>query len=375
MESEHLFLTMSISIAVFSAFFCSMLLLMRLTQSTDTFVRRVIILLIGGYIVEIAYVITIFYYNFNKEAFIQTKAINFFTMLVLPVIFYHLIFKLTRLRTAENFSFWHYVVPFFLAAGYGVWSMLIPDYIRQNTDDKTLHWVKGYEAFIIFDYGRFYIRMVISIIYVYLAIRRVVLYRREIVQYSSNIEEVSLTWLYQIFGALFLVIPFPVLFYFINKQLYTQFIGLMIPFLLLFFLNVTLCYHIFRQNFMLLTEDIIADKLSEQEKRVWEPLSHEAVNHYMTENKPFLNPHLKITELTTIFGTNRTYLSAFINTTYGLNFSMYINRFRLEEFERLKKLPEYENAEEEELVYLSGFRSYQSLKRSEKILRSLKKTA
>ncbi|MDQ0065260.1 hypothetical protein [Chryseobacterium lathyri] len=375
METKDLFLTMSFSFAVFSAFFCSVLLLMRLTQSKDTFVKRVIILLIGGYGVEVVYLITVFFFIYNKEAFVQTKAVNFLTMLLLPVMFYHLVFKLTRLRTSEKFSFWHYGIPFILAAVYGIWFMMIPDHIRQNTDDKTLHWSTGYEAFIIFDYGRFYIRMVISIIYLYLAIRRMYRYKKEIVQYSSNIEETSLRWLYQIFGALFLIIPLPVLIYFINMKTYFSLAGLLIPGLLILLLNVTLCYHIFRQNFMLLTEDIIADKLSEQEKKVREPLSHEAVNHYMTENKPFLNPHLKITELTTVFGTNRTYLSAFINTTYGLNFSMYINRFRLEEFERLKNLPEYENAEEEELVYLSGFRSYQSLKRSEKILRSLKKTA
>ncbi|MET3529220.1 AraC-like DNA-binding protein [Chryseobacterium flavum] len=348
---------------------------MRLFSQVDKYVRRVIVLLIWGYVMEMIYITTIFFYNFDQEAFIQTKPFNFLSMLVLPVMFYHLVFKLTRLRTSEEFTLWHYAAPYALAAAYGIWFMLMPEEIRRNTNDKTFQWGTGYEGFVIFDYARFYIRITLSLIYTYLSIRRVILYRKEIVQYSSNFEVASLRWLYQIFGALFLVIPFPLLYYFIDNEAYTRFIGLIIPNLFLLFLNVILCYHIFRQNFILLTEDIIADRLAEQEKGSREMLNHETVSRYMIQEKPYLDPNLKITDLITVFGTNRTYLSSFINTTYGLNFSMYINRFRLEEFERLKKLPEYENAEDEELVYLSGFRSFQSLKRSEKILKSSSKSA
>ncbi|CAM2843766.1 hypothetical protein DRF59_01090 [Chryseobacterium flavum] len=375
MEIKHLLLLISFSVAVFSAFFCSILLLMRLFSQVDKYVRRVIVLLIWGYVMEMIYITTIFFYNFDQEAFIQTKPFNFLSMLVLPVMFYHLVFKLTRLRTSEEFTLWHYAAPYALAAAYGIWFMLMPEEIRRNTNDKTFQWGTGYEGFVIFDYARFYIRITLSLIYTYLSIRRVILYRKEIVQYSSNFEVASLRWLYQIFGALFLVIPFPLLYYFIDNEAYTRFIGLIIPNLFLLFLNVILCYHIFRQNFILLTEDIIADRLAEQEKGSREMLNHETVSRYMIQEKPYLDPNLKITDLITVFGTNRTYLSSFINTTYGLNFSMYINRFRLEEFERLKKLPEYENAEDEELVYLSGFRSFQSLKRSEKILKSSSKSA
>ncbi|WP_426482142.1 hypothetical protein [Chryseobacterium sp. R2ACT005] len=282
-----------------------------------------------------------------------------------------MIFKLTRLRTAEQFSYGYYVVPLILAGGYCLWFAFIPWRVLLLMDAKDIQWIEGYKGFIFFDYSRFYIRMILSGIYLYLAVKRIIRYRREIVQYSSNMEETSLVWLYQIFGVLFLVTPFPILYYFIDSEVYKKFIGLLIPLLFILIVNVTICYHIFKQNFILLTEDIIADRLSEQEKEFREPLSHEVVSRYMDEKKPYLDPNLKITDLITIFGTNRTYLSSFINTTYGLNFSMYINRYRREEFQRLKNLPEYKNAEEEELVYLSGFRSLQSFKRSEKILKSL----
>lgn len=64
-------------------------------------------------------------------------------------------------------------------------------------------------------------------------------------------------------------------------------------------------------------------------------LSKERFEKYMQEDKPYLNPELKITDLTRELQTNRTYLSTFINRTYGMNFKAYINDCRLREMEAL----------------------------------------
>jgi AraC-like DNA-binding protein len=52
--------------------------------------------------------------------------------------------------------------------------------------------------------------------------------------------------------------------------------------------------------------------------------------------RPHLNSHLKITDFARDVGTNRTYLSRYINENYGMNFSTYINRLRLAEMKELK---------------------------------------
>ena len=49
------------------------------------------------------------------------------------------------------------------------------------------------------------------------------------------------------------------------------------------------------------------------------------------QKKGFLNPRFTITELCKIIGINRTYLSNYINHTYGLNFNLWINHLRIEE--------------------------------------------
>lgn len=49
------------------------------------------------------------------------------------------------------------------------------------------------------------------------------------------------------------------------------------------------------------------------------------------ESKGFLNSRFTIIELCKIIGINRTYLSNYINNTYGSNFNLWINHLRIEE--------------------------------------------
>lgn len=55
------------------------------------------------------------------------------------------------------------------------------------------------------------------------------------------------------------------------------------------------------------------------------------------EKKGFLNARVTIIQLSKIIGINRTYLSNHINTTYGVNFNLWINRLRIEEAKILIK--------------------------------------
>lgn len=84
---------------------------------------------------------------------------------------------------------------------------------------------------------------------------------------------------------------------------------------------------------------------------------------FIKNKKPYLNPELKISDLAREFGTNRSYLSRYINMTYGINFTSYINNCRYEELHVLKKQPLYANVDEIELIYLVGFSSYSSYKK------------
>jgi YesN/AraC family two-component response regulator len=58
-------------------------------------------------------------------------------------------------------------------------------------------------------------------------------------------------------------------------------------------------------------------------------LTRKQFEKYMQNARPYLKSDLKITDLVSDLQINRTYISSFINSEYGMNFSNYINTLRL----------------------------------------------
>jgi AraC-like DNA-binding protein len=74
--------------------------------------------------------------------------------------------------------------------------------------------------------------------------------------------------------------------------------------------------------------------------------------------KIFLNPDLKIWDVSARLGTNRTYLSNYINKKYSVNFSRYVNRFRVDEAKNLMSSPDNRIYSLEVIGEKCGFGSY-----------------
>ena len=92
-------------------------------------------------------------------------------------------------------------------------------------------------------------------------------------------------------------------------------------------------------------------------------LNIKSFDAYIKTHKPYLNPKHTIVELAKEIGTNRSYLSRFINENYNMNFVSFINKCRYEELQELKKSPQFKNLEDKDLIYLVGFISYHSFKK------------
>lgn len=81
-----------------------------------------------------------------------------------------------------------------------------------------------------------------------------------------------------------------------------------------------------------------------------------------TERKMHLNNRLNIVDIATALQSNRTYVSAYINRTHGLNFCNYVNRYRLAALEeKIRSEIEYTNTQ---LAEQCGFGSVDSMKRA-----------
>ncbi|MDR0894616.1 MAG: hypothetical protein LBN06_04865 [Prevotellaceae bacterium] len=134
--------------------------------------------------------------------------------------------------------------------------------------------------------------------------------------------------------------------------------------MILFVLHIELAYPIFVRRYQM-----FAPPVPPTEQRQYHgEITINKLESYFRKKKPYLNPDYKISDLVEALDVNRSVVSQFINRTYQVNFSRYVNRWRLEEVERLRKLPTYSDARLDKLVMDAGFsdaKHYRRVKQQE----------
>ena len=96
------------------------------------------------------------------------------------------------------------------------------------------------------------------------------------------------------------------------------------------------------------------EKLKSSKTDNYEQLFGEQVKRWISE-KRFLAPQLTIDDLAAEMGTNKLYMSRYINRKHGDNFSTWITKLRLEEAKSYMR--ENPNVKQEEVAIHSGFSS------------------
>ena len=86
------------------------------------------------------------------------------------------------------------------------------------------------------------------------------------------------------------------------------------------------------------------------------------LNNQIHNNNIYLNQHLTITELASIIGTNRTYLSDYFNSVLNTSFYDYINDLRLKRAEEMLSTPNLGKTIEE-ISELCGYNSGTTFRR------------
>jgi AraC-like DNA-binding protein len=94
---------------------------------------------------------------------------------------------------------------------------------------------------------------------------------------------------------------------------------------------------------------------AEEEPETGNDADRERLDAWMDAEKPYCNPDFKLMDLRAVLPMNRTYLSHFINNTYGCTFFQYVNRYRIEEAKRL--MEQHPEMKMTEVATLSGFSS------------------
>lgn len=198
-----------------------------------------------------------------------------------------------------------------------------------------------------------YFTMVLCLaIYLYIEIK-VRIYYREIHDYYSNIERIHLKWTVYILRLCLVIL--------------VLWLGLsfnFLPFMDIIYNVLTLpliLYISYKIYFQELPEEINQEKEGgfNDRKTLIQGIDITAL---ILEKKYYLTENLNLTMLASLIGTNRTYLSRFINKELNTNFYDYINAFRVEHAMRLLKDSNSKQSLEE-VAYQSGFGSYTTFNR------------
>jgi len=192
-------------------------------------------------------------------------------------------------------------------------------------------------------------------------IRLIRKYRAQILQFYSNNEFRNINWVYNIFISLVFTAILSFIFNVIGKfNLYDHDWGLLISSLLISSM-------LFLLGFLANEQNPVVQDLERKDREVLTAVIEEElpqgdfkkkIEKLFDEDKVYLNPDLNIWEVASLLGTNRTYLSGFINKTYNVNFSAFVNRYRVEEAKIVLAREEMDKYSLEVIGEKCGFGSY-----------------
>lgn len=324
-----------------------------------------------------------FLYGFFPPAFLPINTVTLLAFLYAQIFYYRLFHVLTRLSESEKFSVWHYVAPAVIGAIMLVWSLCVPYEIQlkivQNRGDIP---PEGYETYWRFFTSKPQFRLVFSLIYITLIFRRLYFYYRTINRASSLIRRPA-KWVVLLMVMTITSIFSSAVSAFLPWYITLQTIVMLPVALAIFCQHIVMTYIIVRRNYVpYITfpgrEHIPLDKNKKgaavvkaeipavapaKERKLYNRnsgnlLTKRNFESYFKKHKPFLDPECRITDLAARMDVNRTYLSNFVNKTYGVNFNRYMNRCRLAELNRLMKVPNAKEKNVRELVLRAGFSNF-----------------
>lgn len=336
---------------------CCVLLLLYLHNNALSAQRKLIILMILTSAVAFFCWVGVVLYIINYKAFVWFNTFFFFCLLLDQVLLYHFMFIITGTGYKRNFYAIHYIIPVVLAVVMGVWSLMTPYEVQYYIVESRGENAPGYLWYSRFFSSTVPMLIVYNVVYPLAGFYRVRAYRREVVNYSADEYPASLGWFYRLIFLLLLTLPLASATLIVHKSVLLSSVFSIAGILLPIIQYLVICYNLISGNFVIIephtpTEGISAAKYSLLDRKRFE--------RYMREEKPYLNPKLKITEVAFGLCTNRSYVSTFINKEYGMNFSRYINLCRLRELDKLRISPENACYTNMELVLMAGFSCYRS---------------
>lgn len=321
-------------------------------------------------------------------AFLNIPA--YLCMMLVPVQVYCFICALSENERLGRFSMWHYVLPGIIVAILGVWSLFVPWEVQESLMEGRGAIVPGYEKYSAYFLIKPTVRICFTAVYSVLVLTR--LYRYYwVIGKRDGVVRRPVQWIRILTGFVLSILPVTIVAGFLPRDQYLTSWLTILFMLLLVAEHLVMGYNVINRNFLLYVADKTDKKVAPkpgaksrgnadndlvrvndsghtaEKETMREPafrLNRRNFDAYMKTHRPWLDPHLRITDLTEPLGVNRTKLSNFVNKTYGVNFSRYMNRLRLREIKRLTGLPSNADKNPSQLALKAGFANDRGYRRA-----------
>ncbi len=311
---------------------------------------------------------SVFAYTWFPSWFVRLNAFAYLAFLLAPIQFYRFIRVLSGVQTAR-FSLLHYALPILICGVLFFWSFFVPYEIRLALVQGRGAIYPGYETYSYLFLSKPAGRIIFNIIYTFLSLQCLYRYYLSFRQSSEHSGQSLYRWIILLMGFTFSLMLAATAIAFLPRGEYYESLFTLLSVVFLISQHILLVYNIIRRNFLHYTftanrnEIIVTDSQTIRQKYARydnQTLNRKQFEKWIRTHKPYLNPQLKLTDMAQELEIGRTYLSTFINRNYGMNFNAYINRCRLNELERIRRLPSNARREITQLVTRAGFGSYRN---------------
>jgi AraC-like DNA-binding protein len=147
------------------------------------------------------------------------------------------------------------------------------------------------------------------------------------------------------------------------KEDYVKNLTSIIYYMLTLGIYIVILYNGLKQESIYRDQDLSTQDEIKSSKTNYEQQIKKLLESEMQRQELFLNPHLTINDVAQSLGTNRTYLSNFLNNTLNITFFDYINRCRIEYAENLLTSPDNHDTLDV-IAEKSGFNSLSTFRRA-----------
>lgn len=278
---------------------------------------------------------------------------------IVQVLFFNFIYIITNNKQKDEIPIAHFILPVILFVVITPLFYLL--YGKTYSAEQLDQYMLPYSAIYCLLY---------QILYNVLSVRYIYSYRKEIKQKNDPGEmKENMSWLTYviILKCSFVILNIVILFLDLTKRDFIFFI----QFTLCFLMFAIILFNILKKNYYFLMKDntILASNgrvfsvsgLANDIQNIQQNIiNQKEFEDYFKQQKPYLDPTLKINDIAAIFSTNKLYISKFIREIYDMNFNQYINSWRIKEVKELSGPDDKQSKSIEELSKEAGFGSVRS---------------